>query len=68
MISVQEPYAAKHVVAAAEAAGASPATAEAVLAALPLGTAALEQVKGFTVGIGAAAGAAYQQSYVEGVK
>lgn len=68
LISVQQPYATKHVIAAAEAAGASPKTAAAVLEALPLGTAALEQVKGLTTAIATAAGAAFVESYVQGVK
>lgn len=66
--SVQQPYAAKHVVAAAEAAGASHTVAENVLAALPLGAAALEQVKGITTSIATAAGAAFVESYVQGLK
>jgi hypothetical protein len=68
LISVQQPYAAKHVIAAAEAAGASPKVAQNVLAALPLGTAALEKVKGLTTKIATAAGAAFVESYVQGVK
>ncbi|OAG00551.1 MFS general substrate transporter [Paraphaeosphaeria sporulosa] len=66
--TVQTSWASIHVVAAAEAAGASPATASAVLAALPLGAAALEKVQGLTTAIAEAAGAAFVQSYVEGVK
>lgn len=68
LVTVQEPYAIKHVIAAAEAAGASPKVAEAVLAALPLGTAALEKVQGLTTAIATAAGGAYIDSYVQGVK
>jgi hypothetical protein len=68
LISVQQPYAAKHVIAAAEAAGASPKVAQNVLAALPLGTAALEKVKGLTTKIATASGAAFVESYVQGVK
>ena len=68
LISVQEPYATKHVIAAAEAAGASPSVAQAVLTALPLGTAALEKVQGLTTPIATAAGAAFVESYVQGVK
>lgn len=64
----QSEYAATHVVAAAEAAGASPKTAEAVLAALPLGAAALEKVQGLTTAIAEAAGGAFVQSYVKGVQ
>ncbi|KAH7072381.1 fungal trichothecene efflux pump-domain-containing protein [Paraphoma chrysanthemicola] len=66
--TVQNGYAAVHVIAAAEGAGATPATARAVLAALPLGAAALEKVQGLTTAIAQAAGAAFVQSYVEGVK
>jgi hypothetical protein len=65
---VQSSWASTHVVAAAEMAGASLATAKAVLAALPLGAAALEKVQGLTTAIADAAGAAFIQSYVEGVK
>jgi hypothetical protein len=65
---VQSSWASSHVVAAAEMAGASAATAKAVLVALPLGPAALEKVQGLTTAIAEAAGAAFVQSYVEGVK
>ena len=68
LFSVQASYAGKHVIAAAEAAGASPKTAEAVLAALPLGAAALEKVQGLTTAIATAAGGAFVESYVQGVK
>lgn len=64
----QSGYASTHVIAAAEAAGASPSTAEAVLAALPLGAAALEKVQGLTTAIATAAGGAFVDSYVHGVK
>jgi hypothetical protein len=64
----QSSWANIHVIEAAEMAGASPTTAKAVLAALPLGTAALEKVQGLTTMIAEAAGAAFVQSYVEGVK
>lgn len=66
--TVQSSWASTHVVAAAEAAGASRTTAEAVLAALPLGAAALEKVQGLTTAIATAAGGAFIQSYVEGVR
>ncbi|KAF2105309.1 hypothetical protein BDV96DRAFT_608333 [Lophiotrema nucula] len=66
--TVQSSWATTHIIATAEAAGASPATASAVLAALPLGAAALEQVQGLTTAIAQAAGAAFVTSYVEGVK
>lgn len=68
LIKTQTTYAVRHVIQAAEAAGASTTVAEAVLAALPLGTAALEKVQGLTTTIAAAAGAAYVESYVQGVK
>ncbi len=68
LISVQVPYAAKHVIAAAEAAGASPKTALAVLEALPQGSAVLEKVQGLTTKIAEAAGGAFIDSYVQGVK
>ena len=68
LFSVQSQYASKHVIAAAEGAGASPKVAEAVLAALPLGTAAVEKVKGLTTAIATAAGGAFVESYVQGVK
>ncbi|KAK6436156.1 hypothetical protein LTR95_007651 [Oleoguttula sp. CCFEE 5521] len=66
--TTQSKYAITHVAAAAEAAGASPETAQAVFAALPLGAAALEKVPGLTTAIAAAAGIALVQSYVEAVK
>lgn len=65
---VQTSYAGTHVIAAAEAAGASQKVAEAVLAALPLGAAALEKVQGLTLKIAGAAGAAFVESYYQGVK
>lgn len=68
LTTVQSSWAKIHVVEAAEMAGASRATAEAVLAALPLGTAALEKVQGLTKMIAEAAGAAFVQSYVEGIQ
>ncbi|KAK4959113.1 hypothetical protein LTR10_003912 [Elasticomyces elasticus] len=66
--TTQVSYATSHVIPAAEAAGASPATAEAVLAALPLGAAALEKVQGLTTAIATAAGTAFVESYVQAVK
>ena len=68
LVHTQSAYATKHVAAAAEAAGASPAVAEAVFAALPLGAAALEKVQGLTLAIATAAGGAFVESYVQGVK
>ncbi|TKA34488.1 hypothetical protein B0A54_14191 [Friedmanniomyces endolithicus] len=66
--TTQSAYAVSHVIPAAEAAGASTAVAENVLAALPLGAAALEKVQGLTTAIAEAAGAAFVESYVQGVK
>ena len=66
--TTQATSAIKNVIPAAEAAGASPEVAEAVLAALPLGAAALEKVQGLTTAIAEAAGAAFVGSYVEAVK
>ncbi len=54
--------------AAVEAAGLDASAAPAVLAALPLGAKALSAVPGMTTDIAAAAGAAFQQSYVYGLK
>lgn len=66
--TTQTKYAINHVIPAAEAAGATPQVAEAILEALPLGAAALEKVQGLTTAIAQAASAAYVQSYVHGVK
>lgn len=68
LVNVQTRYAKGHVVPAAEAAGASPKVAQAVAVALPLGTEALEKVQGLTKSIAAAAGAAFIESYVHGLK
>lgn len=65
---VQSSWAAVHVVDAAVAAGATRQVGEAVLAALPLGAAALEKVQGATLAIIEAAGGAFVLSYYEGVK
>lgn len=62
--NVQSNKAASLVPHAAEAAGASPSTAQALLAAIPLGTTAIEKVPGITTAIVEAAGGAYIQSYV----
>lgn len=64
----QAAWAKVHVIAAAEAAGASASTAAAVLAALPLGAAALEKVQGLTLAIATAAGGAFVESYHQAVK
>jgi hypothetical protein len=62
--NVQSSNAAKLVPAAAEAAGLDPSASAGLLAALPLGAAAIAKIPGITVDIVAAAGAAFQQSYV----
>ncbi|KJR83763.1 uncharacterized protein SPSK_00105 [Sporothrix schenckii 1099-18] len=54
--------------AAATAAGLPASSVDALLAALPLGATALEAVPGITDAIIAAAGKAYQQAYVVGVR
>lgn len=66
LVSVQSNYASSHVVQAAEKAGASQKVAEAVAAALPLGT--VSSVKGVTTAIATAAGAAFTESYVHGLR
>ncbi|EXJ89763.1 hypothetical protein A1O3_02830 [Capronia epimyces CBS 606.96] len=68
LVNVQSRYAARHVVPAAEAAGASPAVARAVAAALPLGAAAMEKVPGLTAAIASAASAAWLESFVHGLR
>lgn len=68
MVSVQSSWASTHVISAAEAAGASSSVAEAVLAALPNGAAALEKISGLTPAIAEAAGAAFVDSYVQGLR
>ncbi|KIW79185.1 hypothetical protein Z517_05797 [Fonsecaea pedrosoi CBS 271.37] len=68
LVHVQQRYARQHVAPAAQAAGASPQVAQAVAAALPLGTAALETVQGITPAIVSAAQAAFLESYVQGLK
>lgn len=65
---MQSSNAARLVPAAAVAAGLDPANAPALLAALPLGATALAEVPGITTEIMAAAGAAFQQSYVVGLR
>ena len=54
--------------AAAVAAGASKATAMAVLEALPLGAKALAAVPGITLAIETAAGGAFVEAYVKGTR
>ena len=68
LVNVQTRYATRNVVPAAEAAGASPKVAQAVAAALPLGAAALDKVPGLTTAIATAAGDAFLESYVQGLK
>ncbi|KAK5699939.1 hypothetical protein LTR97_006073 [Elasticomyces elasticus] len=58
----------KLVLPAAEAAGATPETALAILQALPLGATALAAIPGATTEMIAAAGAAFQQCYVIGLR
>lgn len=65
---MQSTNAARLVPAAAIAAGLPAASAPALLAALPVGAAAIAQVPGITNEIAAAAGAAFQQSYVVGLR
>lgn len=59
---------ATRVVRAAEAAGASPAVATAVLAALPSGAKALMSINGATAATIEAAGSAYIRSYVQATR
>jgi hypothetical protein len=66
--NVQTKSAAKLIPAAVKAAGLAPEAVPALLKALPLGSAALAKVPGITTEIMVAAGAAFQQSYVQGLK
>ncbi|KAF2736006.1 MFS general substrate transporter [Polyplosphaeria fusca] len=66
--NVQGSSAADLVPAAAVAAGLPADSAAALLAALPLGAAAIAEVPGVTSSVLAAAGAAWQQSYVVGLR
>ena len=68
LTNTQSARAAATVPRAAIAAGAKEATANALLAAFPLGTAALEKVPGVNKKILAAAGSAFQYSYAHGLK
>ena len=68
LTNVQGKQAAKLVPPAAEAAGLPASSVEALLAALPLGSAALAEVPGITNEIIAAAAAAFKQSYVVGLR
>ena len=65
---MQSSHAATLVPAAAIAAGLPASSAPALLAALPLGATAIAQVPGITNEIAVAAGAAFQQSYVHGLR
>jgi hypothetical protein len=65
---VQSNEAAKLVPRAAIAAGLDSDAVPALLAALPLGSSAISQVPGITNDIAAAAGGAFQQSYVVGLR
>ncbi|KAF2651423.1 MFS general substrate transporter [Lophiostoma macrostomum CBS 122681] len=68
LTNAQSTNAARLVPAAAIAAGLPPASATALLTALPLGASAIAEVPGITNEIAAAAGAAFQQSYVVGLR
>ncbi|KAF2466187.1 MFS general substrate transporter [Lindgomyces ingoldianus] len=68
LTNVQSTNAAKLIPAAATAAGLPADSVPALLTALPLGASALTQVPGITNDIAAAAGAAFQQSYVVGLR
>lgn len=64
----QASEAAKLVPAAVIAAGGTASMVKSILAALPLGAAALENVPGATLKIIEAAGTAYQESYTKGLQ
>ncbi|KAE9976913.1 hypothetical protein EG327_007909 [Venturia inaequalis] len=68
LTTTQTSHAATGVISAAEAAGSSPTTARAVLAALPMGAAALEKVPGLTTAMATAAGGAFIQSYAAAIR
>ncbi|KAF7556790.1 hypothetical protein G7Z17_g1149 [Cylindrodendrum hubeiense] len=68
LTNVQSSSMLKLVPAAAIKAGLSEDSVEQLLAALPLGSAALQAVPGITADIMVAAGAAFQQSYVVGLR
>lgn len=65
---MQSSHALKLVPAAATAAGLPASSVPALLAALPLGATALAKVPGITTEITLAAGAAFQQAYVIGLR
>ncbi|RBQ90550.1 hypothetical protein VDGD_06250 [Verticillium dahliae] len=68
LTNVQSTEAARIVPAAATAASLPESSVAALMAALPLGSAALAQVPGISPDIMTAAGAAFQQSYVVGLR
>lgn len=68
LTNVQTREAGKLVPAAAQAAGLAASSVPSLLAALPLGSEALATVPGITSEIAAAAGAAFKQSYVVGLR
>jgi len=68
LANTQSSKAAKLVPAAVEHAGGTAKMAEALLAAFPLGTAALEAVPGVNAKILGAAGTAYQWAYAHGLR
>ena len=68
LTNVQGDYFQRLVPAAATAAGLPADSVAALLAALPAGAAALEQVPGLTPEIATAAAGAFQQSYVHGLR
>ncbi|KAL2756548.1 hypothetical protein ACRALDRAFT_1031152 [Sodiomyces alcalophilus JCM 7366] len=68
LANVQGKEAARIIPTAAIAAGLPESSVEALMGALPLGSAALSEVPGITADIMAAAGAAFKQSYVVGLR
>lgn len=68
LTNVQGQAAARLVPPAAIAAGLPKSSVEALMAALPVGASALEKVPGITTEIVVAAAAAFQQSYVVGLR
>ncbi|KFH45113.1 putative transporter-like protein [Hapsidospora chrysogenum ATCC 11550] len=68
LTNVQSKEAARLIPAAATAAGLPESSVEALIGALPLGSAALKEVPGITSEIIAAASAAFKQSYVVGLR
>lgn len=68
LTNVQSTHMARLVPAAAQAAGLPASSVPALLAALPVGSAALAKVPGITTDIALAAAGAFQQSYVIGLR